>query len=56
MRTLHLRYMVAMHCTQKLALEKILGLHYREFETLARCIYTGLPTHACEKFAFFAMG
>ena len=34
---------MAMHCTQKLAREKILGLHYRGFEIL-----TAVFTRACE--------
>jgi hypothetical protein len=34
---------MAMHCTQKLALEKILGLHYRGFEIL-----TPVFTQPCE--------
>jgi hypothetical protein len=35
--------MMAMHCTRKLALEKILGLHYRGFEIL-----TLVFTRPCE--------
>jgi len=34
---------MAMHCTQKLPFEKILGLHYRGFEILALVF-----TQACE--------
>ena len=34
---------MAMHCTRKLALEKILGLHYRGFEILSRVF-----TRPCE--------
>jgi len=34
---------MALHCTQKLALEKILGLHYRGFEILS-----GVFTQGCE--------
>src|SRR2546427_12098608 len=43
MRRFDRRYMMAMHCTRKLALEKILGLHYRGFEILSRVF-----TRPCE--------
>jgi transcriptional regulator with XRE-family HTH domain len=36
-RRLQRKYILAFHCTQKLALEKILGLHYSHFEIVTPC-------------------
>ena len=51
-RRLHLRYILAIHLTQNPADEKILGLHYRHFETFTPCFYTPFPTFNPEKLQY----
>jgi hypothetical protein len=41
-----------MHCTQKLTLEKILGLHYRGFEILSLVITQGCAMASSKNLPF----